>query len=487
MSMRDIILTIVEKNDNHILLNNLEKSILDMYINDLTNLVKNNNLMVDLNVFFENIKNNLINKKISIIKFTFSNKECIYVNKNTLINIEYFKIMFDSCDYSDEFVCEVYINEHYDNFTILQSIILFVETGTYNNITELHDIINMMKIVNYFGCVSHGNNNLMGNIANNIIFCYFDVVIDVYVVENVYTILKNYNVKNIVDIINKLWKLCDTSTKLPILTFFDDVVINTYVGIEYIANNNYYNYYNKIYNNGVISIQNKIINDLLNMNTKESYNIIINIKKNNENIDNILVDNIDKITEIIFDCDISIFNTTLQLLLMLQFSKMDMLNKRFENMNLYNLNKKVFNKLLSFIKMHNPDNENVNKIFSSCGNWYTKYILKSLIPFEYYEVTKIGNIVNITDNSIKVEVSLSSGNIIDANTKIIYFDSDNKAITLTLKQIKIPYTINDEYNLMDCHGIVGGHAYYKYSQTYVFIVDDYDTKIRDKADLYIIG
>jgi len=86
----------------------------------LNNSDKNDRLKI---IYEELLKNN-----IYIICLLFTNRNKIYVDKNILIDIEYFKNMFDICSTYDV-ITEIKLEGILDNFKCMREIIHFVKNG----------------------------------------------------------------------------------------------------------------------------------------------------------------------------------------------------------------------------------------------------------------------------------------------------------------------------------------------------------------------
>ncbi len=171
----------------------------------------------------------------------------------------------------------------------------------------------------------------------------------------------------------------------------------------------------------------------------------------------------------------------------LKFDKIDLVNKRFENIDINKHEKTIITALLDFSRKNNSNEEETRMLQNSIGYFYKPCIIKTIIPFSCYRITGIGNVSNINnDNTICVNISVPSGEIVDINTEILYSNNKNKMNMFILKQILIPYKINNEDKTIICNGIVGGHAYFKYTQKYIFVVENTIDNLKNYTELYIV-
>lgn len=487
-TIRSIVTTISNKWINKATLNKLENDILTTYMTTMTNMITNN--IMNINDCIIDIYNKIISNN-KIIKLNFSNDTYICVSKETLDKIEYFKNMLNDCNDANNIV-NVDVVNFIDNYQIINNIILYLEFDIYNNSDNIHQIINTLKILSYFGEITYkGNNkmskillvnntqndcNMMSKISTELCEYNKNYDIEIKTIEEIYTILKQNNICNYCKTICQIWlKFCDnnkTITQYFELQFYVDVIVKSTYGKNQIIENIYYQHYEKIWNLCGYNDRNIIISSLLELNTIDGINTIANLKnKYDKEIDAYIKINVDKVTDVIFTLDISTLDKELFLLILIQLKKIDMMNDYFKTRNIWSLSWDLRIKIFKFVDTFN------NTKIEPTIEFHAKYTsrenirFRSFLPLILEIYTPLGTIVEIENNNVTIDVIIKDETYIDLDTTIVYC-KQNKNKKCIISKILKSYAKDGENKLKEYSEIIGD--FHNTKQRFIFVVNDDD-------------
>lgn len=469
MSLKDIIINIANNNSNKKLCG-LERLIFDTYVNDFTHSLINDK-QIKLDDICENIKNKLLNSNITIIKLLFSNDQYIYVDKQLLLKIEYFKNMIDDCDSSDDIIINIVVNNNIDNYELMNDIITYLTINTYttyDNLEKSFDMILLLDFIGYMDMLKCFSKNIMNNTC----------IISLTKIEKIYDILTKNNIETNFDIENVWLHYLENNgitNEIFELSFFKEKIIHTTVGKQCILDHKYIKHYGKIicYNNYKI-----IIDELLEMDTLESYEVLVSLPNDYLEIFE------DTINDKIFNFDISNLKYTIISSLCIKYDRVDLLNKYFKDECIHNINKTATKILLYSAKYNNNSNE-IKNIINKITYSNNAITLSSVYPLVIHTWKKIGVTQEIIKhnncNVIVVKLFLCNGLIINKQTEICYVNGNNKMTKIPITQIILPYKKDNIDCYYNCDEVFGGTL--NYEQIYYFVTD---IQIDTRKYLYII-
>lgn len=498
MDIQEYINYIIKKHITKSNLTNIEKQIIDICMVDMLNILFIENKNIDKNNFMVNINNKLIQNDIHIVKLLFSNNQYIYVDKKLLLKIDYFKDMFESCDVNNDIIICVTICDEIDCYDFMNIVMIFLETGKCElKYYDFNEIIKHMEILNFIGGVYFDNRNLLSQITTKI-YSIMNNEIKYYAsiqkIESLYTILKQNDYVTLSnDVVILLWKhATNKGNSVFTMTFFTDILINKNIGIEYIIDQDYKPYYDKIY--GEKYNVTPIVIKLLEKNNIESWNIIIELYNKNNIVSSVIIDNLDLVTEIFFKINFHVLDPLLILKILMKFNKNDVIEVLIQNLNL-NLNtkdNKFVKEIFEYIKSHNNNDPNTIKQIQHIQNYVNQYNLVTISNFKPFDfkIWKILGFINefnkFDDTTIvlSINVTIFPNTIIDLNTPIMYSDL-NVVKQIKLKKILMPYIDKDKNpKTIECSNIVGGLQENK--QRYLFIIDYMELSKYGNNYLYIL-
>lgn len=467
-TLKDCIKLITTKNHNKIKLNKTEKKIYKEFNKILTHdIFINNNQTPNIDTIINNISTNFIQNKFHIIKLIFSNDQHIYTTLKILKNIEYFKIMFDGYNFDNDCIIDIVMIKEMDNYYCMENVLYYITNNTCIKsrftFQNLYDSILFLDFIHY--------NDLFEYLIQLHIDDYTNITTNA--IEHIYNILSHNGVKYENEYFVNLLKLCDDIDNNAEIIFnsniFKDCIINENFGYKFILNHKKIMYYD--YLTHLKHYHQQMIPDLLNVGDHDSWIIIINIidsyehvssdsndnwdswdsddsdgwyqrrrnkqeikqKQNKSNLNNIydiMLKNIDKITEIIFDYNINL-NTKLNLELMIKFNKINRLTM-IANRIIIDQNVELYDTLLNFIKLNNKDFDPskvnmdyiapTNKPFRQTNEIHQ---ILSYIPFNYKIWIKCGVITHqfLTNNKITIITKNPKNIDITIKNEILFVDS----------------------------------------------------------------
>lgn len=502
---------LINKFKNNITLDYGEKYIIQKYISYLnTNIFD----LPNSTTIFENIKLELLTNKNYIIKLIFSNtSSCIHTPINILYNIEYFKNMFDGHNFGDDIIVEIIMNESVDDYNIMNNIISFLSGVNINNPLNCVTMFKTIIMLDYVGPIVFNNINMMQMvIVNGIMKC--DDIKDFedyenYIENNVdKTIINITNIEKIYNILdqNKIIKYKDVlmimiinanDNNIESSMLFDKIIINTNYGKRYICNNNLIKYYPKIFNDFNYK---HIMESLLKENTIECWNIIMEIIKIKPiQVNKWLFKKFDMITELVFDYDITQFDTIIQLKLMIKFNRIEYIDNIGDNIiklskgSHHNL-KELFTNYLDTLNKGDGDKfKNTNKLSPKnyyCGYRYFAQVI-SYTPFICKEWTQIGTIKNkFTNNNLVtliIEIRLPITHKINNQTKLLINFKDNMPYNIiNIDHLLLPYYDNNNIKYVPIDNIFSNidNQYTSYCIVYDLNINK-NIDINNKDNVYI--
>lgn len=474
MSLKDIILIIASKSKTTKLCG-LEKSIFDEYVNNITLALTNNNPVL-LDTICENIKTKLLNDNTTIIKLLFKNDQYIFVDKSLLMTIEYFKIMLEDCNTNNDVIVDIVVNNNIDNYFLMNDIMIFLTTqhyAIYDNLKYTFDMLILLDYIDY--------NEMLQNIGKNITAPICVIPLDK--IEKVYTILT----KNKIDTkfnIEDVWLAHIENNVITDdvfeMAFFKDVILKTDIGKQLVLDHKYIKHYMTILDHNNYKI---IIEELLKIDTIESYGILLSIK--NDYVWKYLKDDIDKFDEKIFNFDISVLDNSIIADLCIKYDKIDLINKYFKNIMANFSTKLYLAKILRYAIKYNNNKNDVDLFIYNMDEYYRCDVFASIYPairHNYKSLGYTGKIITL-DNDTKEFTSCITiqSNIIITKQSPIGYIFNNKMCMLSINQIALPYIKDDITHYHICEEIFGGLN--TYEQSYKFIVDN--NKLNDGQRLYI--
>lgn len=406
-TFNDCINTIIHKIHNKTKLNYTEKKIYkkfntyvicDMYINNNTN--KDNYINI--------IQSQFIQNKVYIIKLIFSNDMHIYVSLDILTNIEYFKIMFDGYVFSDNCIIDVVMFKEMDNYDIMESVISYEIHNTYDiyvmTFLQLYNTVLFLDFINYDKIFKHITNNKIINYDN----------INVDYIEHIHNILTQNSFKCESNYFVELLKNCDEHKNVFDTNVFNKCILNSQYSYNLILKYKKTKYYDYLTN--IKEYHDTMVLDLLDVGDDDAWLTITNIiddyvygldsddsdydsdddhSEEVVEIHNLLMDNIDKVTDVAFDY-FGYFETRFELEVMIKFNDVENL-KNVTNKIIKNKDIALYDKLLDYLRLHNDGNDeaydklatiNMDKVIPiNTGITLPHKIQQiiSYIPFDYKE------------------------------------------------------------------------------------------------------
>lgn len=316
------------KKVNDIDLKHAEITVYNMFVECMVNTAFNVDYVETINIeeINEKIKLKMLGEKQYIAKLVFSNNQCLYVKVKILLGIEYFKNMIDNYDFvgGGELVVEFIMCKEMDNCNFVSEIVTYVDTGKYENgcmtFREFYDGVVMLD---YMGPIYYNFVTMMRKITQNNIYDYEDNTLNNF--NHVYKLLEQNGIININQNLVELWKnIIDIENNIDVvleMPIFKNYVMLSSHGKHFILKHKIIKFYTFIIND-ISSVT--IMDSLLDMNSVEAWKILVEIrnmellasnKKTDQGIYYVnkhLENNIDKITDIFFSVDISVFSETLQ-------------------------------------------------------------------------------------------------------------------------------------------------------------------------------
>lgn len=338
---KDAIKDIIYKTNNIIPLLFGEVTISNLYTNTIKKLIlcENPKEIININEIQNDIQQILINEKSYIFKLLFSNG-ILYIPLEVLTKIEYFKNMIEYYNFGDSCIVEMSICSEIDNYDVMVDIFSYVECDDYEYTnTIFRHFYEFLIIIDYMGLAP---NVLLSKLINEYAFGikkFNGNTCDIF--EKMCKILDNnkVNIKDafIVYIWENIVDLDDDVDKIISLPIFKNVIMYSFQGLQYIEKHKKFQCFAELLNDKnyiKISIPTKytelsyIINPLLDENTIETYEIIYNALKRecDKNIIYIMLyleRNVNKISEIIYNFNVSVFNLDIQLDLMIKHNKVE--------------------------------------------------------------------------------------------------------------------------------------------------------------------
>lgn len=431
------------------------------------NHIKNNIFEIpNTHIIFENIKQELLQTKMYIVKLIFSNGKCIHIPIRLLLLIEYFKIMLEGYNFENECIINIIMDKNVDDYAIINSIISFTVDDIYDmtplNCTNMYKTIIMLDYIGEMEKMMDKVINVGLLATNDIEDCndyenYKDNNVDKNIlnVENMekfYNVLKQNKIKNCDMIISRMVSNMD-DVNIKDTTVFSEVVIYTDYGKRFIEEHNLFTYYAQIFS--VYNYKN-IIENLLKQNTEECWNIIVAImnKSNNNNIiiNKWLFKKFDMITELIFNHDITIFDTIIQLKLLIKFNKLDiidMVGDKVVNIGRY-AKHNVMDIFANYLESQNAGDGNKFKNTKGLSpklhykNYGDLSQVISYTPFICKQWHLIGylNRITINDNMvcIIIRIKMPKGQVINKDTLLMINKYEgNKYNIIKIDHILLPY------------------------------------------------
>ncbi|QKF94794.1 hypothetical protein QKU48_gp1336 [Fadolivirus algeromassiliense] len=119
---------ISDKNGND---NQIEQFCKNILSEKVLSLMKSNRFggTIDMGNLMQMVYDELLQKKISIVCLMFSDGNKICIDKTKLLNVPYFKNMFDNCNNDNEIIIEIPLIDILDNYIVMNEIICFIHKG----------------------------------------------------------------------------------------------------------------------------------------------------------------------------------------------------------------------------------------------------------------------------------------------------------------------------------------------------------------------
>lgn len=364
---------ISNKKTNNIPLDECEIIIINMYKDYVMDfiLTKNGNDTIVIKDIMEMVKINLIKDNKYIIKLNFTNGKYMYLSLNTLLNIEYFKMMFDNYNFGNNCIINLDVCKEIDNYEHMTLVLKFVNTKKIDKCNiEFEQFYTFLCMVDFLGPTINNKNIVNYFLNKTTVRCK---TIYMYELEHIYTILKNNNVKGIKRNIFDLWKYVVDKDDVNIfkMSFFCDIMTMDSNCKQMIITNKQIQLYSHIIEN---SNHESILSNLLKINNDESWKVIMNILSDNKkrnHIDKYFANHKEDIPETIFDYNISKFYIDTQLDMLIKYNKIEFVNIIGDNV-IKTTNTTKFKRFYKYI----------NTIEPGIGNKLKK--LKGISPINKY-------------------------------------------------------------------------------------------------------
>lgn len=432
---------IISKSNKHVKLLFAEKEIYKLFKESLTNISYSPEKVNIINIdnIVDNIRLQLLKTKNYIIKVICSDGE-FYVFKESLVKIKYFKNMLDGYNFGDDLIIDVKVISEIDDYDTMEIILKYNYTKLYDDeYINYETFNNYICIINFIGNIVDNHGNLMQYIVDNVCNEFHGDNITLASIENIFIILKQNKIDDICKIIKYSLKSMEVINNEDLIktTFFNYLVDNDDFGKKFVTDNKIISQYDKIVNDWNVE---HILLQLLQINTKQSWDIIIDIHKNKSKIINIkLCTHINEVSERIFDYDIKIFSLDVRLKIIKKSKRYEYVNDLCEdyfnngsmisNTEFYkfigDINEKSIMQLnISPINAYNPTK--ISDIFSQIINYY---------PLDYTTWKKCGYITGFYNENESIK-----------GVKVNFWSHfDYKLNTKT--KILIGYKLNEPYNI----------------------------------------
>lgn len=487
MSIKDMIIDSVNKlNDDYHPLTELEILVKNECVKYTTN------ILFSKDNLYKHINKMLVDNEVFPIKLIFSGNSHVYVNKKILLKMDFFKNMFGSYGVSHKLILDIKVDKKYDNEKFFRIIVESLEYNMINTDFNFDEMLEMIFIVDYLG-VEYDKKTNICMITKMVDYICDDNIekhkININTIISIYNALTNHisNCDKKHPIYKLLWDNLEKSDANTILTsqFFQEQILKTDEGVDYVFKNKYVPYYYDCCE--LIFGKSCIIRDLINVNTIESYEMLVKIV-NKYGCKYEIISNIDNITNLILKCDLSKFHFDILLCLEMKFETIDKVNAMVKNQFASNFQPDMHKQIIKFVTLHNKNEkgiENKKDVYKNAQNYGNKIIvIESLVPFVFYDVKRVVEVngVDIESKIYNINVITESTLFIDFNTKL-YYNHNNILKTLTLTRIFQSYIVNRESKTLECNGIISGHE--KNKQTYNLIFEEEIVELFHGSRLYI--
>lgn len=438
----ELINIIGQKLDNNIKLNNTELSIKNKFSEYITSKIFTTTQIktLDIGDLNNEIELLLLSEKKYIIKLLFSNNKHIFVNKNILSKIKYFDDMMDDYDFGNNCIVEIKVIQNIDYYDHMNEIINFMHDGViYNDPIDFSILYEKLIMIDFIGQISYKDKHIMKYFLDYIITTYCDL--NIKKIEHIYTILTHNDIHNIDKFITNLWI---TSVNLNIIDndlfnmkFFNDIIIKSINGMQFILENKHIQYYSKIVSGNNYRI---IIKDLLIIDTILSWGYIIDIITGSYNFVNSINDLLehefyDLITNVVFNINITKLTLDLQLKLLIKFKNMSFIDLVGTQI-IDNTRQDLWTKLVKFVCGMDPnegyklsllDFKSISPITCYKITYNNKIQMINIYPLKYKSWKKVGNVsAKFDDCNIVVDILLDDDKYIDNTTPIMINKKSNE-------------------------------------------------------------
>lgn len=399
--------------------------------------------------------NNILKPKVmheygNIVKLIFDdNNKYLYVSIKLLLEIDYFKNMIDGYDFGDEYIIEIKLCKEMDNYDVICDILTFANNCNdyeYSNV-KFQYLYDVVMILDYMGPVYSGNRSMIESITQNNICEYTNATLQNC--DHLYNILKQNNVYDTIgsmrDIWNNIIDLDNNVEKILTMPLFNNVILFTEFGMSFVIKHKAYAYYPKICGNDNYKI---IVDHLLDEDSVEAWEIIIKCFEYWRTYCTTmpyLMENINKITDTVFNIDVKELGVDLLMELVIKFKKNEYINYIGQKLSTY-YNNTTRNKLCTYIdEITNSDGTILRDLYTHYFKYPSGYKDKianviTFHPLVYTSYICVGMLNNYNNPQQKI---FKKTYIMDHDVTLFYKDGYDKLYDFgCLKNIIVDYENN---------------------------------------------